>query len=171
MWEKILKINKLISNISASIAVIMLLLACIVVTEMVYIRYVLEGSTVWETEFVMYSIVASTLLGSPYVLLTQGHVKIDIVPNSMGNNKWILELLSSLISLTFVMVLAFTSWEYFLEAYSKNWLTETVWAPPLWIPLLSLVIGMTFLCIQVILNICSLLAFKKCVFIKHEEGL
>lgn len=171
MWNGILKINKLLSNVSASIAIIMLLLACIVVTEMVYIRYFLQGSTVWETEFIMYSIVASTLLGSPYVLLTQGHVKIDLLPNAMGNKKWILELISSFISLTFVSVLTFTSWEYFLEAYTNNWLTETVWAPPLWIPLLSLVIGMTFLCIQIILNICSLIVFKKCVFIAHEEGL
>jgi TRAP-type C4-dicarboxylate transport system permease small subunit len=170
MWNSILKLNRYISTGSAVLAVLMLFLACLVVTEMVYIRYFLGGSTVWETEFVLFSVVASTLLGSPYVLLTNGHVNVDIIPNAVGKNKWKLELLSTFFSFVFILALTIGSWEYFYEAFEGNWVTESAWAPPLWIPLLSLVIGMTGLCFQLILNFISLIKFKKCVLIEHEEG-
>lgn len=170
MWNNILKLNRYVSTGSAILAVLMLFLACLVVTEMVYIRYFLGGSTVWETEFVLFSVVASTLLGSPYVLLTNGHVNVDIVPNALGENKWILELFSTFFSFVFVFALAVGSWEYFYEAYGGDWVTESAWAPPLWIPLLSLVIGMSGLCFQLILNFISLIKFKKCVYLEHEEG-
>lgn len=171
MWNLILKLNQNIITITAVIAVIMLFSACLVVTEMVYIRYFIGGSTIWETEFVVFSIVASTLLGSPYVLLTNGHVNVDLLPNALGEKKWILEIISTLISLTFILILAYSSWEYFIETYTENWHSESAWAPPLWIPLLSLVIGVTGLSIQLLLNIFSLIRFKKCIYIEYKEGV
>jgi TRAP-type C4-dicarboxylate transport system permease small subunit len=169
MWNLILKLNQNVITITAVIAVIMLFLACLVVTEMVYIRYFIGGSTIWETEFVVFSIVASTLLGSPYVLLTNGHVNVDLLPNALGEKKWILEIISTLISLTFILILAYSSWEHFIETYVENWRSESAWAPPLWIPLLSLVIGVTGLSIQLLLNIFSLIKFKKCIYIEYKE--
>lgn len=41
-------------------------LAILVVCRMVVIRYALDVSTVWQTEFVIYALVAATFLGSPY---------------------------------------------------------------------------------------------------------
>ena len=170
MWNLILKLNQYVSTFTAMLAVLMLFLACLVVTEMVYIRYFIGGSTIWETEFVVFSIVASTLLGSPYVLLTNGHVNVDLLPNALGENKWILEIISTLISLTFVLILFYSSWEYFIETYVEDWHSESAWAPPLWIPLLSLVIGVTGLSIQLLLNVFSLIRFKKCIYIDYKEG-
>ncbi|MGB7401355.1 TRAP transporter small permease [Arcobacter sp. KX21116] len=170
MWNLILKLNQYVTTFTAMLAVLMLFLACLVVTEMVYIRYFIGGSTIWETEFVVFSIVASTLLGSPYVLLTNGHVNVDLLPNALGENKWILEIISTLISLTFVLILFYSSWEYFIETYVEDWHSESAWAPPLWIPLLSLVIGVTGLSIQLLLNVFSLIRFKKCIYIDYKEG-
>jgi TRAP-type C4-dicarboxylate transport system permease small subunit len=171
MWNLILRLNQYVTTATAILAVLMLFLACLVVTEMVYIRYFIGGSTIWETEFVVFSIVASTLLGSPYVLLTKGHVNVDLLPNALGENKWILEIISTLISLVFVLILAFSSWEYFIETYTENWRSESAWAPVLWIPLLSLVIGVTGLCCQLLLNIFSLIRFRKCIYIDYKEGV
>ena len=47
---------------------------------MVVMRYILNESTVWQTEFTTYSIVGATLIGSPYVLLRRGHVNVDLLP-------------------------------------------------------------------------------------------
>lgn len=171
MWNLISKLNKYVAIVSAILAVILLFLACLVVTEMVFIRYILNGSTIWQTEFIVFSIVGSTLLGGPYVFLTNGHVNVDIVQNALGKGKWIVEILSNLISFIFIIVLTISSWEYFLEAFNEGWLTESAWAPPLWIPLLSLVIGMFGLSFQVLLNLFSLIIFKKCIFIDSNEGV
>lgn len=47
---------------------------------MVVVRYVLGTSTIWQNEFVTFAVVAATLFGSPYVLLTKGHVNVDLLP-------------------------------------------------------------------------------------------
>ena len=51
---------------------------------MVFIRYVLNDNTIWQTDFVTYSLVAATFIGAPYVLLTKGHVNVDVLPIYVG---------------------------------------------------------------------------------------
>ncbi len=47
---------------------------------MVFVRYVLNQNTIWQTDFVTWSLVAATFVGSPYLLLTRGHVNVDVLP-------------------------------------------------------------------------------------------
>ena len=54
--------------------------AVVIVCQMVFVRYVLNETTIWQTDFVTYSLVAATFFGSPYVLLTKGHVNVDVLP-------------------------------------------------------------------------------------------
>ena len=58
--------------------------AVVIVCQMVFVRYVLNETTIWQTDFVTYSLVAATFLGSPYVLLTKGHVNVDVLPIYAG---------------------------------------------------------------------------------------
>ena len=46
------------------------------------------------------------------------------------------------------MILTWSGWNYFHEAWVGRWTTDTVWALPLWIPLLPLPVGMGLLCLQ-----------------------
>jgi TRAP-type C4-dicarboxylate transport system permease small subunit len=132
-------------------AVLLLVASVLVVTQMVVVRYVLSGSTIWQTEFVTFSIVAATFLGSPYVLLLKGHVRVDLIENIVGeNSKIALRLISDILSLVFCGLLAWAGWVYFEEAWANNWTTDTVWALPLWIPLLPMPVGFGLLCLQFI---------------------
>lgn len=129
----------------------MLLIASsvLVVTHMVFVRYVLGHSTIWQTEFVVYAIIASTFLGAPYVLLLRGHVGVDLLPNMLpAGLARAVKTFASLVSLLFCAAVAYSSAHYWYEAFSKGWTTDTVWAIPLWIPLLPLPVGMTMVCIQ-----------------------
>ena len=56
----------------------------IIVCQMVFIRYVLNQNTIWQTDFVTYSLIAATFIGAPYVLLTKGHVNVDVLPLYVG---------------------------------------------------------------------------------------
>ncbi|MBU1210011.1 MAG: TRAP transporter small permease [Alphaproteobacteria bacterium] len=137
----------------------MLLLAAavLVVCQMIFIRYALNSSTVWQTEFVIYSIMASTFIGSPYVLLHRGHVGVDLVPTMLGGpGRFILEMIGGIISLAFCIVLAYSGWIYFHEAWEGGWTTDTVWALPLWIPLLPLPLGIGMLCVQYVAELIKL---------------
>ena len=139
--------------------------ATVVVCQMVVMRYFLGASTVWQTEFVIYSIVASTFIGAPYVLLHKGHVNVDIVPLYVKHRtRVVLALLGSLASLTFCLVVAWFSAEYLHEAWAGGWRTETVWALPLWIPLLSLPIGMSLLSLQYVADILCLVTGREAPF-------
>lgn len=139
----------LISQTGGVAATLLLAAAVVVVCQMIFIRYVLNASTIWQTEFVIYAIVASTFIGSPYVLLHKGHVRVDLLPNALGG-RWrlVLDTVAGLLSIVFCLLLAWAGWHFFYEALSRGWKTETVWAIPLWIPLLPLPLGIAQLCLQ-----------------------
>lgn len=146
-----------ISQTFGVIAMLLLAAAVLVVCQMIFIRYALNASTVWQTEFVIYSIMASTFLGAPYVLLHRGHVGVDLLPSMLhGTPRFILEMIGGLISLAFCAVLAYSGWIYFHEAWEGDWKTDTVWALPLWIPLLPLPLGIGMLCLQYVAELIKL---------------
>lgn len=151
---------RIVDRISQAFGIVaMLLLAAAVLTvcQMILMRYVFNASTIWQTEFTVYALVAATFLGSPYVLLHRGHVGVDLVPSMLeGRARFLLELTGGLISLAFCATLAYSGWLYFHEAWVGNWKTDTVWAPPLWIPLLPLPLGIGMLCLQYIAELIKL---------------
>lgn len=138
-----------VSRVCGAVAMLLLLAAVLVVCQMIVVRYILNGSTIWQTEFVIYSLMAATFIGSPYVLLYRGHVGVDLVPNLSGPRvRFWLELVGSVISLAFCAVLAWAGWIFLHEALVGGWRTDTVWALPLWIPLLPLPLGIGLLALQ-----------------------
>ena len=56
---------------------------------MVFVRYVLNQTTIWQTDFTTWSLVAATFIGSPYLLLNRGHVNVDVLPLHLtGRPRW-----------------------------------------------------------------------------------
>lgn len=137
------------SRLGGWLAMGLLAAAATVVCQMVFIRYVLNGSTVWQTEFVIYAVTAATFLASPQTMAEKGHVRIDLLSARFGRRgRLALEIVAGLLSAAFLVPLTWSGWHYFHRAWSNNWLTETAWELPLWIPLLPLPVGMGLLCLQ-----------------------
>jgi TRAP-type C4-dicarboxylate transport system permease small subunit len=131
--------------------------AIVVVCQMVVMRYFLNASTVWQTDYVIFSLVAATFIGSPYVLLLRGHVNVDLLPHYLGERgRRALALVASIGGFAFCAILAWTGWELFHEAWAGGWTTDTVWALPLWIPYLSLPLGIGLLTLQYVADIAAL---------------
>src|SRR3546814_9221034 len=100
---------------------------------MVVMRYVLGESTIWQTEFTIYSIVGATLIGSPYVLLRRGHVNVDLLPLYLPHRaRLVMAFVASLLGLAFCLVLAYSGFELWQDSWEGNWTTSTIWALPLW---------------------------------------
>jgi len=154
------KFIKLISFFSKACGVFAAFLvgaAIVVVCQMVVMRYFLNASTIWQTEFVIYSLVASTFIGSPYVLLIKGHVNVDLLPHYLGQKgRHLLAMIASILGFLFCFILAWKGFVLFHEALVKGWTTDTVWALPLWIPYISFPIGIGLLSLQYIADIVSL---------------
>ncbi|MGH1352642.1 MAG: TRAP transporter small permease [Methyloligellaceae bacterium] len=147
-----------ISQVLGYLAMLLLASAVVVVCQMVFLRYVYKASTYWQTEFVIFSLVGATFIGSSYVLLHRGHIGVDILPTMLGGRRqFYLEFIGSVISLLFCIVIAVTGYIHFHDALVKGWTTETVWKLPLWIPLLSLPLGIGMLCLQYVAEIFKLM--------------
>ncbi|MBN1239440.1 MAG: TRAP transporter small permease, partial [Gammaproteobacteria bacterium] len=152
----------LLSRACGMLAVLLMIAACAVVCQMVFVRYVLGASTIWQTEFVLFSIVAATLIGSPYVLATRGHVGVDFVASHAGpGGRRALGIVASLAGVAFCAVLAWSGWRYFHEALVQGWVTESVWAPPLSIVLLPLPLGIGLLTLQYVVDLACLVAGRE----------
>ena len=141
-------INRL-SRLGGYLAMLLLASGVLVICQMIFVRYVLNESTAWQTEYVIYALVAATFLGCAYVLQLNGHVGVDLLPSALGPRagRW-LQRLADLLSLSFCALLGWSSWNHFHEAWAYDWTTDTVWALPLWIPLLPMPVGIGLLCLQ-----------------------
>ena len=58
----------------------MIVSAVAITCQMIIVRFVLNGSTIWQTEAVIYLVIAATLVGLPYVQRLRGHVNVDLIP-------------------------------------------------------------------------------------------
>jgi TRAP-type C4-dicarboxylate transport system permease small subunit len=153
----LIRIVESLSRLGGILAMALLAAAVLVVCQMIVVRYVLGASTVWQTEFVIYAVVAATYLGSARVLMLKGHVGVDLLPNLVGRRaRFGLELVAIVTSLGFLILLTWSGWLYFREAWENGWRTDTVWAPPLWIPLAPLPIGIGLLCLQYMVELARL---------------
>ncbi len=143
-----------VSQLCGIVAAALIGLGVLVVCEMVFVRYVLNQNTIWQTDFVTWSLVAATFVGSPYVLLTRGHVNVDLLPHHLGPRaRWWLALASIVMSLAFCLVLTVLTARFWLEAWDNRWVSDTMWRARLWIPYSSMPIGLAILCLQYIADL------------------
>jgi TRAP-type C4-dicarboxylate transport system permease small subunit len=154
-----------LSRLGGIAAVVLLLAAVIVICEMVFVRYVLQGSAIWQHEFATFSLIGATFIGAPYVLLTHGHVNVDLLPIYLGRRaRFALALLAALISLSFCIILAWYGFAFWYQSYIEDWHAQTVWRPPLWIPYLAVPLGMGLVSLQYVAEILALVTGRQAPF-------
>ena len=137
-------------------------LAVVVVCQMVFTRYVLNGHTIWQTDFVTFSLVAATFIGSPYVLMAKGHVNVDVLPIYVGDRaRWWLALTAIAISLAFTIVMTVLTYEFWHEAFDNNWRSESMWRARLWIPYAAMPFGLGVLTLQYVADLVGLLSGRE----------
>lgn len=125
-----------------------------VICQMVFVRAVLGESSIWQTEFVTFGLVAATFLGAPYILLTRGHVAVDVLPLMLATPaRRRLHLLGALLALVFCGFFLYASVPWWWEAWEGGHTTPSIWRARLWIPYLSVPVGLGLLCLQYLAEI------------------
>lgn len=154
-----------LSNVAGWISATMILTAVILTCQMIFVRFVLNGSTVWQTEIVVYLVMAATLLGLPFVQYKRGHVNVDLVPLALsGRARMGLAMLTLAISICVISIMLFYGYEYWHFAWARAWTSDTVTAVPLWIPYLSLPLGFGLLLLQLSADLVALLTKSETPF-------
>jgi TRAP-type C4-dicarboxylate transport system permease small subunit len=155
----------LISQICGVFAAALIAASVVIVCEMVFIRYVLNETTIWQTDFVTFSIVAATFIGSPYLLLSRGHVNVDVLPIFLGQEgRYRLALASMLMSFAFCAVMTVLTFQFWYEAWENNWRSESIWRARMWIPYAAMPVGLALLSLQYVVEIIKLLTKRELPF-------
>ena len=140
-----------VSTLAGWISAAMIVTAVVITCQMIWVRFVLNGSTVWQTEAVIYLVIGATLIGLPYVQRLRGHVNVDLIPLALPMRaRRALATLTLGLSIAIVAVMLWYGYEYWHFAWSRGWTSDTVWGPPLWIPYLALPVGFGLLLLQLI---------------------
>ena len=148
---------RLISLLCGIVAAALISAGVFVVCQMVFVRFVLNSNTIWQTDFTTYCLVAATFIGSPYVLLTRGHVNVDILPHYMGQAaRYRLAMFSAVMSFCFSLAMTWLSVHYWFEAWEGNWVSDTMWRARLWIPFGAMPIGFAILSLQYVVDLVCL---------------
>jgi len=159
-----------VSRFSGVAAAGLIAAAVLVVCQMVFARYVLGESTVWQTDFTTYCLIAATFVGSPYVLLTRGHVNVDVLPQYLAPAaRFRLALFAQAVTIAFAATLAVLGFLFWKEAFDKNWVSDTMWRARLWIPYATMPVGMGLVALQAIVDFADLLAGREPPFGMREE--
>lgn len=146
-----------VSRLFGIVAGVLIAAAMVVICQMIFMRYVFRAPTIWQTDFVVFSATAAIFLGAPYVLLRKGHVGVDVIETlASAPVRRALAILGAFLGLAFCIAMFVASVLYFHEAWEGGWTTSTVWAPPLWIPLIPLPVGFGLLSLQYVAEILKL---------------
>ena len=160
--ETFVRIVKRISTLFGYVAAGMIALSVLVVCHMVFVRYVLNQNTIWQTDFVTYSLVAATFIGTPFVLMTRGHVNVDVLPLYSGPRlRMGLALFASAVTLFFCVVMTWVTFVFWKEALDNKWVSDTMWRARLWIPYSSMPIGLGVLTLQCLADLISLVSGRE----------
>lgn len=153
-----LRLVAAISTLAGWCSAAMIVAAVAITCQMIFIRFVLNGSTVWQTEAVIYLVVAATLIGLPYVQRLRGHVNVDLVPLALPTRaRAILAFITLSVSILIVAIMLFYGYEYWHFAWDRGWRSDTVWGVRLWIPYLSIPIGFGLLLLQLVADLVAML--------------
>ncbi|HZL31917.1 MAG TPA: TRAP transporter small permease [Pseudolabrys sp.] len=151
-----------ISQLCGIIAAGLIAGGVLIVCQMVFVRYVLNQNTIWQTDFTTYCLVGATFIGSPFVLLTRGHVNVDVLPLYLGQTaRYWLALASILMSLSFCLVMTVLTFNFWHEAWEQNWVSDSMWRARLWIPYATMPIGLGLIMLQYVVDLLSLLTGRQ----------
>jgi TRAP-type C4-dicarboxylate transport system permease small subunit len=136
------------------LSAIALVLACVILSYSVLTRSLFHSATYWQDEAAVFLLVGVTFMSSAYVQSQRGHIGIEafvglLSPRVNGIRLWLVDVAT----LLFCGFFAWKSWTLTYEAWDEGQVSNSMWSPPLAIPYALMALGMTLLCVQVLLQI------------------
>lgn len=162
-----------LSRVLGVVAAGMILVSIAVICQMVFVRAALGQSSIWQTEFVTFAIIGATFLGAPYILMTHGHVAVDVVPLMVATpTRQVLHFVGMAIALVFCGFFLWAAVPWWWDAFQSGQTTPSIWRPRVWIPYLAVPVGLALLCLQFIVEIYLVASRRALPFgLSHEDSL
>lgn len=159
-----------LSTVAGWCSAAMIVTAVAITCQMIFVRFVLNGSTVWQTEMVVYLVIGATLVGLAYVQRLRGHVNVDLIPLAMpAKARRAMAVLTLSLSIAIIAVMLWYGFDYWHFAWERGWKSDTVWGVRLWIPYLALPVGFGLLMLQLIADLVGVLTGAETPFGLEEN--
>jgi TRAP-type C4-dicarboxylate transport system permease small subunit len=172
MVEGFIRFANRLSVVAGVLAAAMIAVSIFVVCEMIFVRYVLGRSTIWQTEFVTYMMLGATLIGMSYVQRLRGHVNVDLLPHYLGGRaRFALAVFVMLLSAVVAAVFAFYGYNFWHEAWVDDWYSDTVWGVPLWMPYAAVPVGFALFALQLAADLLEVATGRRRPFDLAEQEL
>ncbi|MBK5656608.1 MAG: TRAP transporter small permease, partial [Rhizobium sp.] len=142
------------NNVIVVFAALALIAACVILSYSVLGRALFHSPNYWQDEAAVFLLVGATFMTSAYVQSQRGHVSIEafvglLSARANGIRLWLVDVAS----FAFCTFFAWKSWTLAHEAYVDGQVSNSMWSPPLAIPYGLMALGMTLLCVQLLLQI------------------
>src|ERR1700676_1202752 len=142
------------NNVIVVFAAVALIAACIILSYSVLGRALFHSPNYWQDEAAVFLLVGATFMSSAYVQSQRGHIGIEafvglLSPMANRIRLWLL----AVARLLFCAFFAWKSWTLTHEAWVDGQVSNSMWSPPLSIPYGLMAVGMTLLCVQILLQI------------------
>ncbi|MBT8762433.1 TRAP transporter small permease [Desulfohalobiaceae bacterium Ax17] len=151
MKTNIIKLADKLSNISAYLSGILMILIVILITFEIFLRAFFNTSTLIADEYSAYFFVGVVMLGLAYTLKENSHIRITLISSRL--NKKINKYLDLSVTLIAVLICSFLLYHSILMAYdtySLEMTADTIAETPLYLPQLFLPIGFFVFDLQLI---------------------
>lgn len=153
MLSKILRFRwaPWLSELTGYLSGVALVLATLVTTHGVFVRYVLRESTIWQTETTIYLMMFVTFVGAAYGLKHHAHVGVDLLVEQVhGRTQLVWKLITAIVCLAVVLVVLWSAYQIWFTAWQAGHRSATAWRFPLSIAYAILPIGMLLVACQFI---------------------
>lgn len=128
-----------------------LFLGCIFLTTILQVASRLVGVNITGlTDYAGYFMAASAFLAFGHTFNQGAHIRIELFLSMMGRFRRMAEWSSFIISAIIALWLAYFAWSMVYWSYALNDISQGLDATPIWIPQLSMALGLSILAIAVV---------------------
>ncbi len=146
-----------LSELSGYVSGVLILASMLIICYAVVLRYVLNASTVWQTELSIYLLMFAAFVGGAYGLKHGDHVGIDVLVNRLpGRAQLFVRLIAAISGFVFVVIIALIAFALWWETTQEGRHSGTAWNPPLTYPYFILPLGMTLIALQYLVIVAEL---------------
>jgi TRAP-type mannitol/chloroaromatic compound transport system permease small subunit len=149
--ESFLSLIDKVSEWSGKAFSFLIMLATLLITAEVIMRYALNNPTIWSLQLTIYVCGITYVMGGAYALRYDAHIRVDVLYNQWSPRlKAIMDLVTSPLLYFGVGTMLWIGAEWTIEAYLHGETSGGMWSPLIWPIRVFIPLGSLLLILQAI---------------------